>query len=100
MSRESSPENGEDGAEPLSRESTPEMNGDGGKLTFMGEDHEKGKELIFSAVFLKYVFLSNVVVGFEYAAGKGNDLSVVSDIDASNSIATGRRCVSCMCFLL
>ncbi|KAG2686940.1 hypothetical protein I3760_09G030300 [Carya illinoinensis] len=72
VSRESSPENGEDGAEPLSRESTPEMNGDGGKLTFMGEDHEKGK---------------------------GNDLSVVSDIDASNSIATGRRCAESNCDL-
>lgn len=45
MSGESSPENGEDGeVEPLNRESTPETDGVDGKLTFMGEDHEKGKE--------------------------------------------------------
>lgn len=47
------------------------------------------------------MFISNVVVRLEYAAGKGNDLSAIDDIDTSNSIiATGRRCVSCMCFWL
>ncbi|XP_041028492.1 protein PHOTOPERIOD-INDEPENDENT EARLY FLOWERING 1-like isoform X2 [Juglans microcarpa x Juglans regia] len=63
VSRESSPENGEDAAEPLSRESTPEMDGDESEPTPMWEDHGKGK---------------------------GNNLSAVNEIDA---IATGRHCV-------
>lgn len=69
VSRESSPEKGEDGAEPLSRESTPETDEDGVEPTIVGDDHGKGKV---------------------------NDLSTVNEIDTSYSVtsvvATSRRC--------
>ena len=47
------------------------------------------------------VFNAAVGLGVKCAVGEGNDLSAVSEIDRTNSvIATGRRCVSCMCLWL
>lgn len=104
VSRESSPEKGEDGAEPLSRESTPETDEDEVEPTIVGDDHGKGnKHLIYRVIFWN-LWLSLTWRGITCSAGKVNDLSTVNEIDTSYSVAsvvaTGRRCVSCMCLWL